>query len=280
MIRAIWRRVAVLTLAGALAAVPAWADDPPGAEPASDEAAAAAAIEAAIAAHTEEAKAMLKESADFLAAQEKFAIKANIGFDVVQVTGQKLEFGSSREITVRRPDRLRIDAQQRDGDRASLFFDGEQISVDLPDENAYVAIAKPGTLDAAIDYLVDDLQTPAPLHEFVTSNFYTDVEDKILAGFYVEEATVGKRQCHHLAFRAQRVDFQIWIEDGDRPLPCSLVITYKHEEASPQFWASFHSWDLSPSARDKHFRYSPPEGAEKLSLQTAIQEIREDVEVQ
>jgi hypothetical protein len=280
MIREIWRRAAVLALAGALAAVPAWADDPPGAEAASDEAAREAEIEADIAAHTEEAKAILKESADFLAAQEKFAIKTHTGFDVVQLTGQKLDFGASREITVRRPDRLRVDARRRDGDRTSIFFDGEQISVDLPDANAYVAIAKPGTLDAAIDYLIDDLQTPAPLHEFVSSNFYTDVEDKIHAGFYVEEATIGKRQCHHLAFRTDVVDFQIWIEDGDRPLPCSLVVTYKHEEASPQFWARFHSWDLSPKTPDKLFRYSPPEGAERLSLQTAIQGIREDVEVQ
>jgi hypothetical protein len=148
----------------------------------------------------------------------------------------------------------------------------------MPGEKAYVAVKKPGTLDAAIDYLVDDLDTPSALHDFVSSNFYDDVEDKIRAGFYVEEAAIGERRCHHLAFRTSEVDVQIWIEDGERPLPCRLVITHKREAGGPQFWAQFHDWDLSPKVPDSLFEYTPPEGAERLALQTAIQEIREDVE--
>ena len=91
-----------------------------------------------------------------------------MGFGVLQLNGQKLEFGTSRKVTVRRPDRLRVEATQRDGDRMALFFDGEQIAIDLPEEKAYVAVKKPGTLDTAIDYLVDDLDTPAPLHDFLS----------------------------------------------------------------------------------------------------------------
>ena len=280
MIQKIRCRAAMLALAGVLVVSPVWAESPPAAEAASDATEREKAIEATIAAHTDEARALLKESADFLAAQPKLAFKAHVGFDVVQLNGQKLAFGATRDVTLRRPDRLRVDAQQRDGGRRTLLFDGEQISVDLPDENAYVAVKKPGTLDAAIAYLVDDLGTPAPLHDFVSSNFYTNVKDDIRSGFYVEEETIGERTCHHLAFRTDAVDVQIWIEDGDRPLPCSLVITYKQEEASPQFWAQFHDWNLSPKAPDELFAYTPPEGAERLSIQTAIREIRDEVEGQ
>ena len=120
--------------------------------------------------------------------------------------------------------------------------------------------------------------TPAPLHDFLSSNFYTNVKDNLRSGFYVEEEKIGKRTCHHLAFRTNVVDVQIWIEDGDRPLPCSVVITYKQEEASPQFWAQFHDWDLSPKTPDRLFEYTAPEGAEKLTLGAAIEEIREEVE--
>jgi hypothetical protein len=286
MIQTIRRRAAVLALAWLLAAPSAWAEDPAAGETASEEAAKEAAdpaaieaaIEATIQANTDEVKGLLKQSADFLAAQSSFGFRAHVGFDVVQLNGQKLEFGATRKVTLRRPDRLRIDVTQRDGDRIALFFDGEQIAIDLPEEKAYVAAKKPGTLDAAIDYLVDDLDTPAPLHEFLSSNFYDGVKDEIRAGFYVEEAAVGERRCHHLAFRTSEVDVQIWIEDGERPLPCRLVITHKQEEGSPQFWAQFHDWDLSPKTPDSLFEYTPPEGAERLALQTAIQEIREDVE--
>ena len=278
MIQTIRRRAAVLALAWLLVVPSAWAEDPAGGGAASDEAVRKAAIEATIEANTDEVKGLLKESADFLAAQSRFGFRAHVGYDVVQLNGQKLEFGSTRKVTVRRPDRIRIEVTQRDGDRMVLFFDGEQIAIDLPEEKAYVAAKKPGTLDAAIDYLVDNLDTPAPLHEFSSSNFYDGVKDAILSGFYVEEAALGKRRCHHLAFRTAEVDAQIWIEDGDRPLPCRLVITYKREEGSPQFWAQFHDWDLSPKTPDRLFEYTAPEGAEKLTLGAAIEEIREEVE--
>jgi hypothetical protein len=279
MIRTIWR-AALLALAAALVVAPVLAKEPAADEGASDLEAKTAAIEAIVAANTEAAKELLKESADFLAAQKKFGFEANLGYDVVQANGQKLAFGASRKATVQRPDRVRIEATRRDGERLTLLFDGEQIAIDIPDENAYVAVKKPGTVDAAIAYLVDDLGTPAPLHEFLSSNFYDGVEDKIRSGFYVDEEVIGERSCHHLAFRSDVVDVQFWIEDGDRPLPCRLVITYKREEGSPQFWAQFHDWDLSPKTPDKLFAYEPPDGAERLSVQTVIREAREETEGQ
>ncbi len=278
MTETIRRRAAVLALAWLLVVPSAWAEDPAGGVAASDEAVRKAAIEATIEANTDEVKGLLKESADFLAAQSRFGFRAHVGYDVVQLNGQKLEFGSTRKVTVRRPDRIRIEVTQRDGDRMVLFFDGEQIAIDLPEEKAYVAAKKPGTLDAAIDYLVDDLDTPAPMHEFLSSNFYDGMKDAILSGFYVGEAAVGERRCHHFALRTAEVDGQIWIEDGDRPLPCRLVITYKREKGSPQFWAQFHDWDLSPKTPDRLFEYTAPEGAEKLTLGAVIEEIREEVE--
>jgi hypothetical protein len=237
-----------------------------------------AAIAAAIAADTAEAKALLKRSADFLAAQEKFGFDAELSFDVWQENGQVLEFGATREVTLRRPDRLRVDARTREGTERHLYFDGKTISIDLPDENAYVSVEKPGTLDAAIDYLVDDLETPAPLHDFLKSNFYADVDDQIRSGYVIGTETLGDRTCEHLAFRTAIVDFQIWVEAGDRPLPCRLVITYKRAAGSPEFRAAFTDWDLSPLTWDRTFAYDPPEDAERLSVQARVQELRDAVE--
>ncbi|MDB4433287.1 DUF2092 domain-containing protein, partial [bacterium] len=197
---------------------------------ADEEAAMRAATEAAMRAHTEEALAVLKSSSDFLGQQQSFGFEAHVGFDVLQLNGQKLEFGGTRKATVRRPDRARVEAEQRDGDQMTLFFDGETISVDIPGENAYVSAERPGTLDAALDYLVEDLGTPAPLEDFLSSDLYSEVKDKLRSGFYVEEEMIGRHLCHHLAFSASEVDVQIWIEDGDRPLPCRVVITYKKAE--------------------------------------------------
>jgi hypothetical protein len=219
--------------------------------------------------------AELKHSSDFLAAQKSFRFDAHIGFDVVQSNGQKLEFGGSRAVTLRRPDRIRIEAQARKGDESTLTFDGETISIDLADENAYVSVPKPGSLDAAIDYLVDDLGVPAPLADMLHSDVFAGVFDRIESGFIVGDSTIGKCDCLHLAFSTDDIDAQMWIEDGDRPLPYRIVLTYKKAEGSPQFWAQFINWDLSVETPDSLFAYSAPEGAELIPIAAAAREARE-----
>lgn len=223
-------------------------------------------------------KAELKRSSDFLAAQKSFRLDAHIGFDVVQSTGQKLEFGGTREVTVRRPDRARVVSRTRDGRETTLLFDGDSISIDLPHQNAYVAVKKPGTLDAALDYMVDDLGIPAPLADLMYSEFYSGIADRIVSGFIVGESTLGKCKCLHLAFSTEDIDAQMWIEDGDHPLPYRLVITYKNTEGSPQFWAQFSKWDLAPDTPDSLFAFEAPEGAEMLPISVAIQNAQQATE--
>lgn len=266
------RRGALVAAVCGLLAAPAFAAE----EATDDDAAHQAELAATAQANTDEVKAEMKRSADFLAAQPHFAFRALIAYEVLQANGSKLEFGATRTATVRRPDRLRVDTLQRDGDRRSVFFDGKQISIDLPTEQAYVAVAKPGTLDDAISYLVDDLDTPAPLHEFLSSNYYEGVKDAIASAFFVAEERLGERTCNHFALSTANVDAELWIEDGDRPLPCRLVVTYVNEPAVPQFRAEFEDWNLAPATPDSLFAYTPPAGAERLALQTAVEAVREE----
>ena len=45
------------------------------------------------------------------------------------------------------------------------------------------------------------------------------------SGFVVGPSVVGGVKSTHLAFRGAEVDWQIWIENGDKPLPRKYVIT-------------------------------------------------------
>jgi hypothetical protein len=228
-------------------------------------------------ADTAEALAILKEMSDFLGEQQQFSFRAELGWDSVQVTGQKLEFGGTRSFTVRRPDRLRVEARDREGEKITLFFDSLRISIDLPDDDAYVSVAKPGTIDEVIDYLTDDLGAPAQLAEFVHSDLYDDVAKKFESGFWVGEATVGGVLCDHIALITDPVDVQIWVEQGDRPLPRRLVYTYKTVEGHPQFWADMDEWKPLSNIPDALFAYEPPKGAERLPLRAALEIIEEEM---
>ena len=58
------------------------------------------------------ARAILRESLELIAGAERLGFRLDSEFDVVQASGQKLEFGSERIVTLRRPDRVRIDARR------------------------------------------------------------------------------------------------------------------------------------------------------------------------
>ena len=240
------------------------------AEPSTEDADREKALAEAHAEDLKEALAELKLAADFLAAQKSFYLEAALGYDVVQANGQKLEFGGSRKITMRRPDRVKAEAESREGTEGTLFFDGKSISIDLEEENAYVSVEKPGSLDAAFDYLAEDLGVPTPLADLLSSNFFTDIADRIVAGFIVGESRIGDAECIHVAFSTEDLDAQMWIENSDRPLPHRFVITYREAEGSPQFWAQLMKWNLKPKTPDSLFSYKPPKGAERIPFVATV----------
>jgi hypothetical protein len=66
------------------------------------------------------------------------------------------------------------------------------------------------------------------------------------------------------------VDFQVWVADGDKPLPQRVVITYKKDKSQPQFWAQLSDWNLAPVIADSTFSAKLPDGALKIAFATQL----------
>jgi hypothetical protein len=260
----LWKsaRVLVLALAFAPLACSAAEEEAP-VEPAPLDKAAQRAADKA------EALAVLKEVSDFLGQQKSLRFRARTGHDSIQENGVLLEFGGERDYVLRRPDRLRLDATSRYGKSRTLFFDGRQVSINLPSEQAFVQVKKTGTIDEVLDYL-DTLHEPTPLSDFLESDFYSGVVDQIEHAAVIGSATLGGVECDHLAFIGDVVDAQLWIEQGDRPLPVRYVLLFKKAAGQPQFWADFTEWELNPDAPDSLFAFTPPEGAEQLDMTVSL----------
>ena len=71
---------------------------------------------------------------------------------------------------------------------------------------------------------------------------------------------------HHFLFRGDHLDWQIWIEDGERPLPRKIVVTYKELEGSPQHSIVLTDWNLEAELDDELFVAEVPEGAVKAEF--------------
>ncbi len=132
-------------------------------------------------------------------------------------------------------------------------------------EKVYATAAVPETLDDMLDFVADELGIIVPASDFFYSNPYEALMLEGTSGLYVGLEPVSDVECHHLFFANDHVDWQIWVEAGEQPVPRKFLITYKHEDASPQFVARFDDWDFSPNFPNSSFTFTPPPILKKYS---------------
>jgi hypothetical protein len=213
-----------------------------------------------------QARAILRESLELIAGAERLGFRLDSDFDVVQASGLKLEFGSQRIVTLRRPDRVRIDSRRRDGHEVHFTFDGENGTLYSPDQKVYATTALGDTIDEALDRLITQIGVPIPLSELLQSDVTSAVEERIESALYVGTSTLDGMVCEHVVFGSPEVVAQMWIQRGERPFLRRVVLTYYREVGSPQFRADFSGWTFSPSVPDSLFAFDAPEGAQKVNF--------------
>jgi hypothetical protein len=213
-----------------------------------------------------EAMSLLTAMANNLAGLKSFTFKIRAGYDVVQTTGQKIEFGETRRITLARPSQLRVEEISSDGAIDLTLFDGSNVTVLNADSNVFAQTVQPGTIDDTLVYFVRDLKMRMPLARLLTTRLPDDLPKRVTTIDYVESTDINGVPTHHLAGRTDDVDFQYWVTEGDRPLPLRVVITYVNAPGQPQFWANFSDWDTSPKLKQTTFQFTPPKGAQKIAF--------------
>jgi hypothetical protein len=211
-----------------------------------------------------EALGALNRMAGTLAQAQGFSVTIRAGYDIVQDTGQKITFGERRRFTLSRPDRLRVEVEESDGKRTLVIYDGKAITVFNPGENVYGQIEKVGSVDDAVRYVIQDLGMRLPLALMLVSTLPDELDQRLQSIDYVERDTLTPAPTDHLAGRAADVDFEVWLDTGDTPLPQRFAITYKNEEGAPQYRAEFSDWKLNPDVSPMDLAFNPPDGAQRI----------------
>jgi hypothetical protein len=227
----------------------------------------AAATSAAAPAVAPAAERVLKEMATYIGSAEAFIFHADITFDHVLPSGQKLEFSAAQEVVLQRPGRLYVEWNGDLGNRR-FWYDGKTVTLWDPATPFYASAAAPSEIDAMLDQLVPKLDFAPPLTDFLYSDPFQTVRGNIQYGFDLGQNDVNGRNCRTLAFVGKDIDWQIWIENGPQPTPCKLVITYKTQPGQPQFTAVFEDWDFAPRIDQAVFTPELPPGTEKIPFAT------------
>ncbi|TFG47023.1 MAG: DUF2092 domain-containing protein [Dehalococcoidia bacterium] len=207
----------------------------------------------------------LRKMSDYLAQLQQFKIKTENMLEIVLTSGQKIQYDNQLDIAIKRPNKLRVSREGEVYDQ-EFYYNGETLTQYSQGDNYYATIKAPPTLDKALDFAIETLHIEAPGGDLIYSNSYEILMEDVISGFYVGMSIVDGVNCHHLAYRKDEVDWQIWIEDGDKPLPKKFVITTKWLTGAPQYTISVKSWDLSPKLKDDYFTFVPPKDAQKIGF--------------
>lgn len=148
----------------------------------------------------------------------------------------------------------------------AMYYDGKSLTLYNPPTQHYATVPAPATIDATLDLASVELDLIAPGADLFDTRAYERLLLDVQSGVYLGTAVVAGQRCHHLAFRGNEVDWQLWVREGSQPAPCRYVITSKNVPGAPQFGIQILEWDTSPDVSDARFQFVAPAGAKAIEF--------------
>jgi hypothetical protein len=213
----------------------------------------------------------LKEMSTYLATLNTFEIRADTTRDLVSENGNRVQFGGISTYQVRRPNGFRISVKTDIRER-EFFYDGKQFTIFAPQLGYFATAPAPPTILQTIDKLEATFGIDLPLDDLFRWNDPASGQVGALSsGWYIGTAMVDGVLTDHYAFRerGKNVDWEIWIQQGDQPLPRKLVIIDTSDEARPTYTARL-TWNLNPTIPPDAFTFRPGPDAKQIRMATVV----------
>lgn len=223
---------------------------------------------------------IIRGVANYLRDLESFRVE--ISMDVhFTMEGMSQQMNSQYSVAVQRPNKLSMVLKQGMMG-ATIVSDGEKLYTYMPMmENKYTVEDAPqklgeiteGGADMAGAGMMDGMF-------FVTALFADDPYDKIMEGVnavqYLGSEELDGVRCHLLGFAQDDVDWKLWVQTGDEPLPRKVVpdMSKMYDEMAGQMPGAkgmkmemevrFDGWAVNVDLPEDQFAFVPPEGAEQV----------------
>ena len=210
-----------------------------------------------------DADEILRSMSTFLGETKAWSVAADIGNEVITKEGEKLQMSSYATVVLQRPAGFYFHRQGRFAD-VEAFFDGKTVSLFGKGLNTYVQKAVAGTTDDAFNMITSEIGVDLPGVDLLVSDPYAVLSSGVTSSGYHGTDYVQGVECHHLSFREDDVDWQLWVKTGDEPLPMKYVITTKWLTGAPQYSVQLSNWNLKPAIAADRFTFAVPKGATKL----------------
>jgi len=211
-----------------------------------------------------QAMTALARMSDYLKTLKAFTIKSEASKDELVDANMKIQKSASNEISVQLPDRLRAHMA---GDEQDLQFiyDGKTLTLYDVAGKHYATAPAPPTVARTLDAIRANYGIVFPLADFIQMSARENLLQNITAAGYIGTSRIDGVECDHVAVRQPDVDWQVWIEKGQTPVPRKVVITTKTQPTQPQYIATL-TWDTTPSIDGNVFSFTPPSDAVRIKF--------------
>ncbi len=207
----------------------------------------------------------LDKMGEYLRNQKTFSVHALVTSEDVMEDGRKAQTLSVIDLVAERPDAFRVDIAN-DRRPRTLFYDGRTFTMWAPALKFYAKVDAPKTIGELANTLEDKYDIDVPLVDLFRCRRTSDSNAKeITAATDLGPSAIDGVTCEQFSFRQDGADWEVWIQEGDFPLPRRLVITTTTDDARPQYSATY-TWNLAPSISSNAFAFTPPADAKRITI--------------
>ena len=207
----------------------------------------------------------LQRMSAYLGTLKAFEIKGNTSVELVMDDGQKVTVDGTTHYLVQAPDGFLIEIAT-DNKARQYYYDGKTVTVNAPKLGYYASFPAPSTIRETLELAHDKYGIVVPLEDlFRWSDPARARTGQLQSAMVVGRATIDGAQCDQYAFREGDIDWQIWIQKGDRPVPRKVVIIDRTDEAHPAYIARL-DWNTSPQVSKATFAFSPAADAKAIRM--------------
>src|SRR6185369_17030670 len=209
----------------------------------------------------------IKAMSTYLMQQQALQINTVGSLDVVTDSGQRIQLDGTTTYKIRRPGFV-IDYVS-DIKSRRFIYDGKTFTVYSPMLGFYASVPAPPTNREVLDTIYDKFGISLPLVDLFRwgDGASGDRIKALQAAYDAGPATIDGALTEHYAFREPQVDWEVWIQQGDQPLPRKLVIVDRTDPSRPTFSTRL-AWQVNPTFTDADFTFVPDANAKRIQMAT------------
>ncbi len=213
-----------------------------------------------------QADALLKKMSDYMAGLKSYSADAYVFDEQIMGDGFKLSILRSGTIKTQRPNKLHVTRKGMLQDQ-EVFFDGSRLVIHGKALGVFLEVPVAGDLDDALDVVTDTLGAELPARDLLSTDAYTPMIEPVIESAFLGTVEIGGVSCRQMAFRTDEVDWQLWVEEGEKPLPCRYTITSKWTYGAPQFTVTFTNWKVNQNFPASEFVFTAPKDTKSLTVE-------------